>query len=388
MNKYLLFTALVALAFLFGGAIGPALAQDPPPGGGDIHIQGMVSSKFTFQGSLTRGGTPMNGTVDFSFRLYTDSSCTIPSDDAVTLNNVPVTDGLFSVELPFPASNFNGQALWLRTTAGGDVVGCQAILPVPYALSLRPGATINGTLDELLVLDQTVTGPGDYDTLIVRNHSDDGEAVEIGAVNTGLYATSSSGFGVVGVSTTASGAGVLARGLDAGPDLILSNNGSNDDGILSSEPSLDSSDLFFFTNDGMVFRLDYNADGEDSDLEVRNKDNTLLFNVDESGDITFGGAGLATFPRPAYDSDWVSISLGGSVTLTHNLGGSVDNYVVDMTCKHSISGINTWGLGGDANYDEYYGAWYSNLTIYAITLHRWGEDTDCPQARIRIWMYP
>jgi hypothetical protein len=42
-------------------------------------------------------------------------------------------------------NHFNGQGLWVAVDVGGTVVGCQEILPVPYALSLRPGAVISGT---------------------------------------------------------------------------------------------------------------------------------------------------------------------------------------------------------------------------------------------------
>jgi len=55
---------------------------------------------------------------------------------------VQVTDGLFSVELDVTHSHFNGQGLWLEVEVGGVAIGCQEILPVPYALSLRPGAVI------------------------------------------------------------------------------------------------------------------------------------------------------------------------------------------------------------------------------------------------------
>ena len=394
MKQFQLLTGLLAVILLLGVAIGPALAQEEQPPespSGEIGLQANVSTKFSFQGSLTVGGNPLNGEADMNFRLYSDSTCTTSVSGGIYLWDVPVNDGLFSVELDFSQSYFNGQALWLRTVVDGDTAGCQEITTVPYALSLRPGATISSdSVDELLVLDSSATG-SDMDTLIVRNDSPNGEAVEIGAVNTALYANSSGGYRVIGVSTALTGAGILARGADTGVDLVIGGNAdttTGDDGIVSSDPNYPGSDLFFLTNDGYVVRLDYDGSGEDADLEVRDKDNTLIFNIDESGAVTYGGDGIAAFPRPAYDSGWRTLGLGGSATLTHDLGGDVENYVVDMTCKHTTSGINNWGMGGDANWEEYYGAWYTNLTTTQITLHRWGEDTDCPQARIRIWMYP
>lgn len=74
---------------------------------------------------------------------------------------------------------------------------------------------------------------------------------------------------------------------------------------------------------------------------------------------------------------------------SHDIGGDVDNYVVDMTCKREGStGINNWGVGGDANSSQYYGAWWSNLSATQITLHRWDNDSECPSVRVRLWVYP
>ncbi len=389
MKKYQLLTVLLVLGVLLGGVIGPALAkrseQQPPP---DISIQGTVSNKFSFQGVLTQSGNPVTGTRDMNFRLFTDATCTTQIGGGIYLFDVPVTDGVFSVELDFSASYFNGQALWLETRLNTTSISCLEILPAPYAFSLRPGANITGTVDELLVLDNTSTGTGDVDTLIVRNASGGGEAVEVAAANNAVAAFATNGYGVIGQTSSAAAAGVLAVGLDAGPDLVLGSNGSNDDGVLSSDPAFASSDLFFFTNDGFVIRLDYDGSGESSDLDVRDKDNNQIFNINNSGTVTYGGAGIAAFPRPAYDSGWRAIGLNSTITLAHNLGGDVDNYVVDMACKGASAGINNWGLGGDANYDEYYGAWYYDLTTTQVTIKRWNQDTDCSQVRIRIWMYP
>ncbi len=51
---------------------------------------------------------------------------------------------------------------------------------------------------------------------------------------------------------------------------------------------------------------------------------------------------------PAYDSGWVYLGQDEAKTLTHNLGGNVDNYVVDMQYyANSVDGINL----------RYYGGW-------------------------------
>ncbi len=51
-------------------------------------------------------------------------------------------------------------------------------------------------------------------------------------------------------------------------------------------------------------------------------------------------------PNPEYDSGWVAVYAGSSETLTHNLGGNIDDYVVDLTMR-SASSIHMRGIGGD-----------------------------------------
>jgi hypothetical protein len=186
---------------------------------------------------------------------------------------------------------------------------------------------------------------------------------------------------------------VYAKGRDAGADLILGGNAdtaSGDDGKIFSDPSYASSDIYLVTNDNLRIDLDQDNSGEDADFEIHNGADTLIFNVDEDGTVTFGGAGVVAYPRPAYDSGWQSLGLPQDRTLTHNIGGNVDNYVVDLTCRRTGgAGINNWGVGGDVgDAGEYYGAWWSNLTTSAITIHRWDDDQDCPNVRVRIWAYP
>ena len=164
---------------------------------------------------------------------------------------------------------------------------------------------------------------------------------------------------------------------------------SGDDGRLTSDPAYPSSDLVFVSNDTIRLDLDNDADGEDADFEIYNGSNTNIFNVDESGTVTYGGAGIAAYPRPAYDSGWQAVAQGASIDLTHNLGGNADNYIVDLTCKSGSGyGINGFGLGGDYNYDEFYGAYWRSLTTSSVSVMRMNQDIDCAQVRVRIWMYP
>jgi hypothetical protein len=95
----------------------------------------------------------------------------------------------------------------------------------------------------------------------------------------------------------------------------------------------------------------------------------------------------APFPRPAYDSGWVSINAGEQIMLTHNIGGNVDNYVVDMQAKTHAGSIHNFAFGSDTDGDDYWGFFYLNLTNSCVKICRGYSDIECPYVRVRIWVY-
>lgn len=415
MKRQRIMVGIVAGILLLALAMGPGLAQEPEERAqaqGAMAIDAVVSSTFSYQGMLREDGTPVTGTRDMVFHLFSDDACAAPVGGNISRPGVQVEDGVFSVELTVGQDYFNGQGLWLGIQVEGVTVGCQEILPVPYALSLRPGARIEGPQEMFDALHAVNTADtGESYGVYARTYASLGRGVygyasassgltygvygrSNSTIGTGVYGYvgSSSGqtYGVRGESNSAEGVGVYARGRDAGADLILGGNAdtaTGDDGKIFSDPDYTSSDIYLITNDTLRVDLDQDNDGEDADFEIRNGDDTLIFNVDEDGTVAFGGTGVAAFPRPAYDSGWVSLGQGATANRTHNLGGNADNYVVDFTCQHASYGRHIIGLGGDVG-AGYYGAFWRNLTTSAITLERANNDLECPQVRVRIWVYP
>ncbi|MBM3134117.1 MAG: hypothetical protein FJZ89_02280 [Chloroflexi bacterium] len=123
-----------------------ALAEPPAPDTTGVTLAGTVASKISYQGRLTdTGGNPLNGSYNLLFQLWDDATAGSQVGGNIVRNGVPVSNGLFTVDLDVPQSAFNGQALWLRIQVGGQWLSPrQELLPVPYALSLRPGARIDG----------------------------------------------------------------------------------------------------------------------------------------------------------------------------------------------------------------------------------------------------
>jgi hypothetical protein len=387
-ERILIAVLMLALAFTLGIEFSQAqvrtpdrsdsLAPDRPEG---------VSPYISIQGRLTdASGSALNGSYNMIVRVYDASSGgTILCSDPMT--NVPVNNGLFEVSIYCAAAD--GRELWLGITVGSDpeMTPRRRFGTVPYAQSLRPGAIISDTLNNAIVHIEnwSETGRG------LRTY-----AMATTGVNYGLVAASRSAQGYAGyIYNDGGGTGLYVRSIDDGNDLILAGNDNTtvgDDGILSSDPTRPSSDLILRTNDGIRIELDHDGSGESADLEVRDMDNHIIFNVNNSGNVSYSGALVGAFPRPAYDSGWTGITQGHSDPFTHSLGGSIDNYIVDLTCKSGAPyNVNGYGVGGDMWYEPignyyYYGAYWYNLTTSTITVTRGDNDDSCGWVRVRIWV--
>lgn len=113
---------LIALLFMTGGAS----AATP------------VGTGFTYQGKLTDGGSPANGAYDFEFDLYDALSGGAQVGGSVTLGDVTVTNGLFTVRLDF-GDIFDGTALYLEINVRpGASVGAYTALDPRQQLTATP----------------------------------------------------------------------------------------------------------------------------------------------------------------------------------------------------------------------------------------------------------
>jgi hypothetical protein len=141
---YSVCSTLGLLALLWG--MSAALAQAPPgerQPQADTSGAATVNSRINYQGELRESGVPVTGKRTMTVRLYSNSSCANLLQ-TISLGSVTVTDGRFSVAVSVSNDLFYGRGVWLRLTVGTTPMTCQELLPVPYALSLRPGAIIDG----------------------------------------------------------------------------------------------------------------------------------------------------------------------------------------------------------------------------------------------------
>ncbi len=211
-----------------------------------------IPDTILYQGVLKENGKPVNGTRTLAITLYGDASCSTATRDLQ--KTVEINDGVFTTTLP-GISSVGDDQISVSTSVGSTNLGCQAIYPAPYAIKLKPGSTMrSSSRNRILTLS-----------------------------NTKYLGT---GYSLFAQSASVDGAAVYASGAPDGADIILGANGSStswDNGVLSSDPSYPESDLFFYTNDDFVIYLDHDNSGADADFTIRDKDNSIALNVDDSG---------------------------------------------------------------------------------------------------------
>jgi len=160
---------LLVLGLVLALAVGAIQAQGPVQeegaGAAEIEAGAAVSSIVPIQGRLTdASGTPLTGNYSVRARLYDVSTGgTALCEDTDTVN---ADNGLFNMRMSFcTASDIDGKQLFLGIKVGSDpeMTPRQAIYPVPYAWTVKPGAIIKGADSYLFV-------PG---SAFVKNNSSD-----------------------------------------------------------------------------------------------------------------------------------------------------------------------------------------------------------------------
>jgi hypothetical protein len=226
---------------LFNGIPAVSAAPDAPAGTA-------VSTEFTYQGRLQKGDQAFSGTCSMQFDLWDAAAGGAQLGQTLSADAVAVDGGLFTITLDF-GDQFKGDQRWLETAVmcpgdGGytTLQPRQALLAVPYALSLRPDSTIS-----------SVTGNG---LRGIANAAGRGGLVGLhtGSGGYGVYGNSPNGGGVVGISENWTGvygetqaskgtgaAGVYGKSKDVDGMAVAGNaEGGNSIGVKGYAPYYDS----------------------------------------------------------------------------------------------------------------------------------------------------
>jgi len=119
---------------------GSVRAQDPVPEGG-VAVQAALGTAFTYQGRLTDGDVPAEGSYDLRFILYDAAIGGAQVGSTVLKEDVPVEDGYFASQLDFGAGAFTGQARYLEVSVRpGDSTDTHTTLSPRQPLTAAPYA--------------------------------------------------------------------------------------------------------------------------------------------------------------------------------------------------------------------------------------------------------
>jgi hypothetical protein len=114
-------------------------------------------SNFTYQGQLQQNGQAANGDFDISFALFDSPNGGSQKGDITTFLNYPVSGGLFTVLLSYPAE-FSGAQVWLQVTVAGTVMSPRTqITTVPVAQYALSGSIANGSITTAMLATDSVT---------------------------------------------------------------------------------------------------------------------------------------------------------------------------------------------------------------------------------------
>lgn len=109
---------LFSLVFIFLMSASYVVAQ----GQGPQSPQAPAGSSFTYQGRLIKNGQPISDSCDLQFHLW-DAATSGAFLNSNTFNSVPISNGLFTVQLDYGSVTFNGDERWIETAVRctGDV---------------------------------------------------------------------------------------------------------------------------------------------------------------------------------------------------------------------------------------------------------------------------
>ena len=219
-RKYILVFTMIVLCV---GLVGTAAAQSGNSPRDPAVPSAALGTAFTYQGTLKKSGTPFSGMCDLRFTLWDSVSSGTRQGITQTLASLSVVNGLFTAQLDF-GNQFTGEARWLQTEVKcpGDSVFTtlnprQAVTAAPYALSLRPGATIGGSGSVGLSVNMpngnaivAYSQANGYATMYGADTSSAGGYGVYGSSGTGVgtYGVSSGRAGVLGVTYNPNGSGV------------------------------------------------------------------------------------------------------------------------------------------------------------------------------------
>jgi len=248
-----------------------------------------IDTSFTYQGQLKELGEPAMGLYDFIITLYDAEIDGDPIGDALLLEDVVVSNGLFSVLLDFGEAPFDGNLYWLEIDVkpidANDFTTLtprQEINPAPYAVYAKTAGNAGDIADVI-----KGTGTANYiarfldpNTLIESLIYESGGNIGIGTTSPdeklhvvgNIWATGAL-IGTVDWTNLTS----VPMGLDDGDDNTQLSEAEVDayvanNGFLDSSSALDWDNITIDMPAGFADGIDNVGSGGDSDWTISGDD--------------------------------------------------------------------------------------------------------------------
>jgi hypothetical protein len=108
----------------------------------------------------------------------------------------------------------------------------------------------------------------------------------------------------------------------------------------------------------------------------------------ETGQSKTRGEDGASVIDALWSSGWVDIATSESIQFTHNMGGDIEDYAIQMWFNDTDDGygVNNRGYGSIEDNGPWSGAFWRSLTNTTITVGR--QPTDPYADQVRVWIWP
>ncbi len=380
----------MALYLVAQHALPPLLAR-AQQGEPSAQIASALTESFAYQGRFEQDGIPVTGAFDFEFSLYGVATGGAPLVTLLPLTSVPVTNGLFTVQLGFDATWFQGEQRWLNVRVRPNAqalftqLARQELSATPYALYAKTVAFGgDGTATTAARSDHNHLGEawesGDfYRALQVTSTNESVGASTIFGVTTGEFTAALAGEasnGGVGISGTAlprvgdttvddRNIGVVGRSCNAGSVCAYQDNSAAGSGVYGESLSgvgvygIGTVDSGGPTTAGVVGEGLYGVAGSGTALGVIGSSD---------------GSGVAGYSRSLISSTFFPEAgvLGfNNSTACSNTDANLEQYCAGVygEARAGVAGIGVYGFGsrvgvyGDAPAGQF--AIYANGDIFA-----------------------